>query len=104
MLASSVCASGSGVDIPTDTGLPGGSIKGILTNILNWLLGIFGILALISFVISGIQYIISAGDEKNMQTAKRNMTYSTLGIIVALAGLVIVRAIDTALRATDPTF
>jgi len=102
--ANCVFASGSGVYIPTDTGLPAGDIKGVLSNLMNWLLGIFGILAVISFVISGIQYIIAAGDETGMQTAKRNMLYSTMGVIIALSGLIIVKAIDTALRATTSVF
>jgi hypothetical protein len=91
---------GNGIDIPKNTGLPDpqGGIKQILTNLLTWLLGIVGIIALIGFVISGIQYIISTGDDTKMETAKKNMTYSIIGIIVALAGFVIVQAIDFALR------
>lgn len=91
---------GNGIEIPKNTGLPdpSGGIKQILTNLLTWLLGIVGIIALIGFVISGIQYIISTGDDTRMETAKKNMTYSIIGIIVALAGFVIVQAIDFALR------
>lgn len=96
--------SGSGVNIPTDTGLPGGTIKGVLTNLLMWLLSIFGILAIISFVISGIQYLMATGDDKSMETAKRNMTYSIIGIVIALSGFIVVQAIDTALRAVNPIF
>jgi hypothetical protein len=86
--------------IVPDTGLPSppGGIKAILSNVLTWMLGIIGMIAIISFVISGLQYFYAAGDEKNMETAKRNLTYSIIGVIVALSGLVIVKAIDAALR------
>jgi hypothetical protein len=73
-------------------------IAGILANILDWLLLIIGIVAVIAFVISGLQYLLSAGDEKSMETAKRNVVYSIIGVVAALSGYVIVRAVDTMLR------
>jgi len=93
-------------EIPSNTGLPNssGGIRGILANLLTWFLMIFGIIAIISFIVSGIQYFLSAGDEKMMQTAKRNATYSILGVIVALSAFVIIKAVDTALNANSPTF
>ncbi len=92
-------ALGSDYFIPT-TGLPDapGGIRDILANLLDWLLGIIGIIAVIAFAISGIQYLISAGDEEKMGAAKRNALYSIIGIIVALSGFVVVKAIDAALR------
>jgi len=67
-------------------------------------LGIFGLLALIAFIISGGQYLLASGDDKMIETAKKNMTYSIIGIIVALSGFIIIRAIDAALRATGALF
>lgn len=89
----------NGVEIPTNTGLAGGTIKDILTNLLRWLLGIVGIIALIGFAISGLQYIISSGNEEIMESAKRDMLYSIIGVIVVLASFIIIQAIDFALRA-----
>lgn len=86
---------------PSNTNLPDTDIKTIVNNLLNWILGIFGMLAVIAFVISGIQYILSTGDERTMDTAKRNMTYSIIGVVVALSGLIIIFAIDKALRGTS---
>jgi hypothetical protein len=50
------------------TGLPDsqGGIKPILERLLLWLLSIVGMIAVISFVVSGLQYFISAGDEDQM--------------------------------------
>lgn len=91
----------SGICYPINTNLPDSDIKTIITNFLNWILGIFGILAVIAFVISGIQYIISTGNERTMDAAKRSMVYSIVGVAVALAGLIIIFAIDKALRGTS---
>jgi hypothetical protein len=91
-----------GITVP-ETGLPSpsGGIKDILSNVLTWILGIIGMIAIISFAVSGFQYFFAAGDEKRMETAKRNLTYSILGVIVALSGLIIIKAVDTALRGSS---
>lgn len=89
---------GVGVCIPIDTGLPEDEVYVIITNFLYWLLIIFGILAVIAFVISGIQYLVSAGDQDMLETAKRNTKWSLIGVIIGLSGLIIINAIDAALN------
>ena len=79
--------------------LPNSSILGILTSFLTWLLLILGIVAIISFIISGLLYLTSAGDETQATRAKKAMTYSIIGLIVGLSGLIAIRAIYTALQA-----
>ena len=88
--------------IPTSitSSLSSKTVKDILVNLLNWLLGIVGVIALIGFVVSGIQYIVSTGNDKMMESAKKNMMYSLIGITVALAAYVIIRAIDAILKAS----
>ena len=96
----SKCLAQIGFDIP-ETVLPdypsANPVLDIVMSFLNWLLAIFGVLAVISFVISGFQYLIASGREKMIDTAKRNMTYSVIGIIIALSGLVIIYTIDSLL-------
>ena len=89
-----------------ETGLPtpAGGIQDIVRNVLNWMLGLVGVIAIIGFVISGFQYITAAGSEKTIEIAKRNMTYAIIGVVVALSGFVIIQAIDIALRGTSATF
>ncbi len=95
-----VSSSGAGWDPGSlaQSGLPSGSVYLIIRNVLNWLLIIFSLLAIIGFAISGIMYILSAGSDETMQKAKKAMTYSIIGIIVGLSGLVIIYAIDKMLR------
>ncbi len=81
-----------GVCIPTDTGLPDPGLDPvaiIIENVMMWLLGVVGFIAIIAFVISGMQYLLSAGDQNMIETAKRNMKWSIVGVIVALMGLII---------------
>lgn len=85
--------SGAGVCIPTQTGLSQASVEYVLETFMKWLLAIFGFIAIIAFVISGVQYLTAAGDESQAETAKRNMQYSIIGIVVALSGYIILVAI-----------
>ena len=84
---------GRGLVNARSANLPTGSIYLIIQNTLSWLLGILGFIAVIGFVISGIQYLIAAGDESMIEKAKTNMTYSIVGVIVALMGYVIIQAV-----------
>lgn len=88
------------IDIPENLGLPNNTIKGVLTNVLTWLLGIIGVLALMGFIISGIQYLLAYANEDLVEAAKRNMTFSVVGITIALAGFIIIQAINLALQGT----
>jgi len=89
----------SGVCFPTSTGLSDKPIVDILKSVMNWLLAVLGFIAIIGFAISGVQYLTSAGDEKMIETAKTNMKYSIIGVIVALSGFVVIQAIDSLLKA-----
>lgn len=89
-----------GVVLPTDSGLPNppGGIAAVIANFTKWLLGIFGFIAIISFVITGIMYFLAAGDEAAQEKAKKQMTWSILGVVVGLIGVVIVFAVDALLN------
>jgi hypothetical protein len=85
--------------LPDSFGLPGGTIGGIIENIALWILVILGIVGIIGFVISGIMYLLSAGNEGRIETAKKAMVASIIGVVVGLAGYVVIQAIATALDA-----
>jgi hypothetical protein len=80
--------------------LPEASIYLIITNILSWLLTIVGVIALITFVIAGMQYFFVATDEKMLETAKKTMRAAIIGIIVALSGMVVIWAATNILSGT----
>lgn len=70
-------------------------IKQIAINVLNLLLSVVGIVAIISLVAGGAMYLTSYGDEKRIETGKSIVTYSIIGIAVAIGSLVIVRQVAT---------
>jgi Type IV secretion system pilin len=69
------------------------SLTQIATNVLNFLLGIIGILAIIMFLVGAVMYLTSAGDDKKAGTAKDIVKYAIIGMIVTFSALVIVRQI-----------
>ncbi len=91
-------------DPPANTNLPGGTLTGIISNIMTWMLGIVGFLGVIGFAISGVLYLTAAGDEDRIATAKRAMTWSIVGVIVALLGVVIIKAANSMLGGENSDF
>ncbi len=89
---------------PANTTLPAGSVTGIIGNIMTWMLGLVGFLGVIGFAISGILYLTAAGDEDRITTAKRAMTWSIVGVIVALLGVVIIKAANSMLGGQNSDF
>jgi len=85
-------------------GLPSGSILGILSNLLFWLLAIFAIMGVIGFVLSGIWYLLSAGEEGMADKGKAGMKWSIVGIIVGLSGFIIMQAVSALLSGGSKTF
>ncbi len=75
----------------------------IVTNIINYALAIIGFLGVLGFIISGIMYLVSAGDESQAEKAKSYMVNSIIGVIIALLGYVVMAAISTLLSAGGAT-
>jgi hypothetical protein len=93
--AGSNCAFTSGWNISSlsCTLLPNAKISVIIKTVMLWLLFIFGFIGVIGFVISGIMYLTSAGEEDRAKTAKQAMFYSIIGIIVGLVGYIALQSI-----------
>lgn len=69
------------------------TLSQIARNVLNFLLSIVGILAIIMLLIGGIMYLTAAGDEDRIDTGKKIVKWSIIGILTALASMVIVSQI-----------
>lgn len=70
-------------------------ISEVAGNILDFLLSVFGILAILALVVAGGMYLLSGGDTERAAQAKRAATYAMIGVAVALGALVIVRQIGS---------
>ncbi len=87
-------AQANGVKVPTGTGLPDRPVRAVLVDVVKWLMATIGFAAVIFIIVSGIQYITAAGDERRAETAKKNLMYSIGGLVIALLAYVIIYTID----------
>ena len=74
--------------------LPNGSPYLIIWNLLMWLLMIFTILVVISFVVCGIMFMAAGTNEDLATKAKKGVGYSITGIVVGISGYIVIRLID----------
>lgn len=87
--------------VPDPKSESGHPIADVLMRVLMWLLGIFGFLALIAFIIAGVLYLTAQGDYRKIEQAKKATYYAIIGIVIGLIGLIVVRTIDSLLRGTN---
>ena len=62
----------------------------------HWGLGIIGALALLLFIIGGVTWLTSAGNQNQIATGKRILTGTITGIIIILSAYLIVNLIISA--------
>ena len=67
----------------------------IMKNVINTILYIVGIIAVISIILGGINYITSNGDASKIASAKNTIMYSVVGLIVAIMSFAIVNFVVT---------
>lgn len=66
----------------------------VLKNVVNAALIFSGTIALILVILSGIKFITSKGDQKQVDTAKRTLTYAILGLIIILLSFFIIQFVS----------
>ena len=66
----------------------------LVTNFLQWLLGIAGSIALLMLIYGGITYITSAGDQQKAETGKKIVMWTLFGLIIILASYSIIRVVE----------
>jgi len=84
----------AGPVIVVPTGTCGGAqcVIDLLQTIIDWVLLIAGSLAVLMLIYGGIRYILSTGDEKRLEGAKKTILYAIIGIIVITASYLLVGA------------
>lgn len=67
----------------------------VIQNLVNFAIAFVGALAVIFIIISGIRYITSGGDPKQVEGAKKTMMYAIIGLIVVILSFFIVNFVAT---------
>lgn len=71
-----------------------GSVGAAVEIVLNYILSGIGILSLLGIVVGGLMYIISGGEETKTKEAKKIITASVTGLVIALVAYAIVNTIS----------
>ena len=66
---------------------------GLISILINFLLWTVGVLSVVMIIFSGFRYITSAGDAAKTKSAQTALTYSIVGLIVAVLAWVIVKMV-----------
>ena len=85
-----------GITTATTTDMENKSIAGeggLISILINFLLWTVGVLSVVMIIFSGFRYITSAGDAAKTKSAQTALTYSIVGLIVAVLAWVIVKMI-----------
>ena len=64
-------------------------IYAIISRVINIILGFIGLILLILVIVSGVQWMTSAGNEEKITSAKKRLISSIIGLVIILAAAVI---------------
>ncbi|PIQ78575.1 hypothetical protein COV82_00205 [Candidatus Peregrinibacteria bacterium CG11_big_fil_rev_8_21_14_0_20_46_8] len=78
-------------------------LRGIALTIVNFFLTFLGLLAVIMIIYGGFLYVGSAGNEENVNKAKKILMYAAIGILVIIVSFAFVNTILGAATVERPT-
>lgn len=64
--------------------------EGIITIVINILLAIVGTTAVIVIIVGALRMVLSAGNEKTVESARNTILYAVIGLIIAVLAFAIV--------------
>ena len=80
----------------------GGDIRALALKIVNFFLGFLGLLAVIMVIYGGFLYVTSAGNQEKVDSAKKILLYSVIGIVIIIISFALVNTLLGGLaRGTD---
>lgn len=85
--------------VVTGSGIVDGETKlsTIMSRVILWLMAFAAVLALGALIFGGISFILSVGDEKKAESAKKIILYAIVGLLVIGISFVIIRTVQTVL-------
>lgn len=84
------CGSSNTSGVPVSSN-PENAINSVITDSLNILTVVVGIIAVVMIVYGGFRYVTSGGDATRVASAKNTLMYAIIGLIIAVLAQVIVK-------------
>ena len=77
------------------------TLGGLILSIINIFLAVAGLTAVLFLIIGGVRYIVAAGNEEQVESAKKTITHAIIGLVIITLSFVIVRVIANAFISGD---
>ncbi len=74
----------------------GRTVAGTIQQLTDVLIFIIGAIAVVMIIIGGIRYVLSAGDQTALTSAKNTILYAIIGLVVAFTAYAIVHFVFAA--------
>lgn len=88
-------------DNPQTGAAPSATAQGTLgqniTNIINFFLGLLGLIAVAMLIFAGVMMVTAGGDEQAIAKGKKIIMWAVVGIVIILLSYTIVTFVTTAL-------
>ncbi len=68
-------------------------LRVLINNLLNYMMGFIGVLAVIYMLLAGVKYVTAGGDSKKAGEAKEGITHAIIGIAIAVIGYLAVNLV-----------
>ncbi len=75
----------------------GGTLGGNITTLINYFLGILGLVAVGFLIYAGVLMVTAGGAEEQVTKARKIITYAAVGIVIILLSYTIVTFVSSAL-------
>ena len=79
----------------------GADLVGWLVQMLQWLIGLAGLVAAAVLIMNGFMYITASGDEGKIQKATKGITYAIVGLVIAAIAFLIVNFVANQLSEVE---
>jgi len=87
---------------PSETlGLGSADLQETVIAVIQWILGLLGLIAVIMILIGGFKWMTAGGNEEKIESAKKLLTAAIIGlVIILLAWAIVIFAIGVLSNAT----
>jgi len=79
-------------------GLEQASVGEIIIRIIQWIMGIVGLVCVAFIIYGGVMYATSGGSEEHVERAKKILLWSIIGLVICILAFVIANAVVGAIR------
>ena len=67
----------------------------VFNNVVNWAIALAGLAAVFFIIFSGIKFLTSGGDPKQVEGARKTLTYAIAGLLIVFTSFAIIKLIGT---------